>query len=125
MTAIQEGVSTKASQGTNMPRKVHLRSQGAYPPAGVAPIVDQHVGLIFTGSILVDGNRYMNCTFERCVITYSGGVPPSFSGCQFKDSRLSFAGAAANTLAFLIAMDSPDSGLQRVVRETFRGFTGH
>ena len=87
--------------------------------------MNDHVGLTFTGSISVDGNRYTNCIFERCVITYGGGVPPSFSGCHFKASRLSFAGAAANTLAFLIAMDSPNSGLQRVVRETLRGFSGH
>jgi hypothetical protein len=84
-----------------------------------------HVGQTFTGSVSVDGNRYINCTFEECVIAYGGGVPPSFSGCHFRNSKLSFVGAAANTLGFLIAMDSPKSGLQRMVRDTFRGFSSH
>jgi hypothetical protein len=79
----------------------------------------------FTGSISVDGNRYTRCTFERCEIAYGGGVPPSFSGCKFTETRVCFVGAAANTLAFLMAMDSPHSGLQGVVRETFRGFSRH
>ena len=83
------------------------------------------VGQTFTGSISVDGNRYVDCTFKGCVMVYGGGVPPSFSGCHFRDSRLSFVGAAANTLAFLKALDSPSSGLQRIVRETFRGFSAH
>jgi hypothetical protein len=81
-------------------------------------------GETFCGAILVDGNRYQDCTFERCVLTYGGGVPPSFSNCRFNNSTLTFVGAAANTLAFLKAMDAPRSGLQRVVRETFRGFSG-
>src|SRR5262249_62380829 len=107
MECVRQGVTRKCERA----QRVHIRSRSAYLPAAVAPIVD-HVGSTFTGSITVDGNRYLNCTFERCVITYSGGVPPSFSGCSFKDTKLSFAGAAANTLAFLIAMDSPSSGLQ-------------
>jgi hypothetical protein len=90
------------------------------PVAGPAA---EHVGETFSGPVEVDGNRYRNCVFEGCVMIYGGGAPPSFSGCHFRNSRLSFVGAAANTLAFLKAMDSPSSGLQRVVRETFRGFT--
>jgi hypothetical protein len=106
-----------------VPSRDHLRPPGAQSVAG-RPIVE-HVGLTFTGPISVDGNRYINCIFERCVVTYGGGVPPSFSGCSFHDSKLSFVGAAANTLLFLKAMAAPNSGLQRVIHETFPGFSGH
>ena len=51
------------------------------------PLIGNYVGQTFTGSISVDGNRYINCTFEECVIVYGGGAPPSFSGCHFKNSR--------------------------------------
>lgn len=97
------------------------------PPAGTTPQSvtqsHEHQGESFTGSISVDGNRYRNCVFDACVMIYGGGMPPSFSDCRFRNCRLSFVGAAGNTLMFLKAMDSPGSGLQRVVRETFRGFT--
>ncbi len=94
----------------------------ALPPKVVPPI--EHDGENFSGPISVDGNQYRNCIFDRCVLTYGGGVPPSFADCRFRGSTLAFVGAAANTLAFLKAMDSPKSGFQRIVRETFRGFTG-
>src|SRR5213080_4603038 len=115
---------TSSSPGSNLPNKHHLRSRGTAPatalPQEVAPATE-HVGETFNGSISVDGNRYRNCIFERCIIAYGGGVPPSFSDCHFRNSTLSFVGAAASTLTFLKAMDSPSSGLQQVVRETFRG----
>lgn len=107
-----------------MTGKHHIRSRvsPAGAPQTVSPVIE-YEGETFSGSISVDGNRYRNCVFDGCVITYGGGVPPSFADCRFRNSRLSFVGAAGNTLLFLKAMDSPSSGLQRVVRETFRGFT--
>src|SRR5262249_34491240 len=107
-----------------MPRRDHFHTPGRHPRAHAAPTPD-HVGKTFTGSGSVDGNRYVHCTFKGGVMVYGGGVPPSFSGCHFTDSKLSFVGAAASTLAFLKAMDSPSSGLQRIVRETFGGFSAH
>lgn len=92
------------------------------PPKAIPPT--EHEGENLSGSISLDGNHYRNCHFDHCVLTYGGGVPPSFTDCRFRDSTLAFVGAAANTLAFLKAMDSPKSGFQRIVRETFRGFTG-
>jgi hypothetical protein len=36
-----------------------------------------------------------------------------------------FEGTAGNTIAFLKAMTAPSSGLQRVVRDTFRALSAH
>jgi hypothetical protein len=70
--------------------------------------------------VALDGNTYTDCFFTNCNLTYSGGALPSISGCHFEHCRFELVGAAANTLALLKAMTSPTSGMQTLVRETFR-----
>jgi hypothetical protein len=38
---------------------------------------------------------------------------------------MKFEGTAGNTIAFLKAMAAPSSGLQRVIRDTFRALSAH
>ena len=54
--------------------------------------------------IELDANQYVNCTFKRCRIVYSGAGPFSLDGCTFDDVRWQFSGRAANTLAFMQGM---------------------
>ena len=77
------------------------------------------------GRVALDGNSFKGCTFDGCELVYSGGIPPALSGCSFSNFNMRFEGAAANTIAFLKAMAAPSSGLQRVIRDTFRALSAH
>ena len=78
----------------------------------------------FTGEVELDGNEFYNCTFSGgATLIYRGDTPPRLNGCKFKSFKFEFQGTAANTVGFLKAMASPNSGLQSVVRDTFPGLT--
>ena len=79
----------------------------------------------FTDEVELDGNEFDNCTFSGASLIYRGGTPPRLSGCSFTDFKFEFQGAAANTVAFLQAMATANSGLQSVVRDTFPDLTVH
>lgn len=72
-------------------------------------------------TVTVDGKHFIECTFTRCVVAYSGGPLPRFERCRFEAVTFKAVDAAANTLAFLKAMAAPNSGLQQVIRDTFKG----
>lgn len=76
-------------------------------------------GKEFTGRVVVDGHAYAACTFEDVVLVYTGGDPPSFAGCIFRNWRFAFEGQAGNTVNFLKSLAPKNSGLSDVIRETF------
>ena len=55
-------------------------------------------------TVKVDGRVFKNCDFTNAVLAYYGGDVPTFENCQFGDTKLSFGGAASNTLQFLTGM---------------------
>jgi hypothetical protein len=77
------------------------------------------------GRVALDGNSFKGCTFDSCELVFSGGIPPALSGCSFRNTSMRFEGTAGNTIAFLKAMATPSSGLQRVIRDTFRALSAH
>lgn len=81
-------------------------------------------GREFEGRVPVDGHQFVACTFEKVALVYSGGPPPSFRGCIFRDWRFTFEGPAANTVNFLRAMAPKTSGLSDVIRQTFPDLAG-
>ncbi len=84
-----------------------------------------HEGKIFADAVKLDGNEFIDCTFENCTLVYSGGLPPLITRCDFKSFTFEFRGHAANTVAFLQAMASPKSGFQSVIRKTFPALHAH
>lgn len=78
-----------------------------------------HKAKEFTGRVEVDGNAYVACVFEDVVLVYSGGTPPSFAGCVFRNWKFAFEGPAGNTVNFLKSLAPKQSGLSDVIRETF------
>jgi hypothetical protein len=50
---------------------------------------------------VVDGNKYLNCRFERCEIVYCGGEIPHMIGCTFDACAWHFEDAAGRTLQFM------------------------
>jgi hypothetical protein len=51
--------------------------------------------------MVVDGDTFEECTFERCTLIYSAMLPTQIAQCHFKDTKWEFAGPARNTLNFL------------------------
>ena len=79
----------------------------------------KHENKTLSGTVNLDGEEFVNCTFDRATLVYVGGEPPTLKDCNFAAFTFEFQGSAARTVLFLQAMASPNSGLQRVIRETF------
>jgi hypothetical protein len=52
----------------------------------------------------LDGNEYIECTFQGCTLVYSGGILPILHGCSMNDCSWKFDGAAERTVAFMSAL---------------------
>jgi hypothetical protein len=50
---------------------------------------------------VIDGNRYVECRFEKCKMIYRGGPIPQISGCHFENCTWHFEDAAERTLLFM------------------------
>jgi hypothetical protein len=51
--------------------------------------------------LVVDNQRFENCTFNECVLEFDALGPCQFVGCDFNDSPFTLGGAAAQTLKFI------------------------
>ena len=85
----------------------------------------EYINQRLRGTILLDGNTFRGCDFSDCEVIYSGGQPPVMTQNQFQNAKFSFQGPAANTVRFLMAMARPTSGLQKLIRNTFRVLSLH
>lgn len=54
--------------------------------------------------IVVDGNRYVTCTFVDCALIYNGGELPVFDRCDLQGMSLQLGGAALSTMRYLSAL---------------------
>ena len=54
--------------------------------------------------IQLDGNQYINCTFQDCTLQYGGFGDVKLEGCQFNKCSWSFTDAAARTVQFMSAL---------------------
>jgi hypothetical protein len=71
---------------------------------------------------VVDGREFHHCTFNRCQLTYNGGVPPTFVGCSFADCTWLFDGPAGRTVEFLRAMyHGMGDGGRDLIEQTLNG----
>ncbi len=85
----------------------------------------KHEDRTFTDIVELDGEDFSGCTFDNCLLIYRGGAPPAINGCSFNSFTFEFRDHAANTVAFLRAMANPNSGLQKIIRDTFPGLSAH
>jgi len=75
----------------------------------------------YTGGeqVEVDGHRFVDCTFEKASLRYSGGEHPSFENCTFEDVGWYFTGAALRTIQLLQAQNASDGGAA-MIAEIFK-----
>lgn len=82
--------------------------------------MSRYINTTFSSSrVVLDGNEFVGCIFDKAELVYSGGKPPRISGCQFNEFKMAFDGPAANTVQFMKAMGAPVSGMRKVVADTF------
>ncbi len=55
-------------------------------------------------TIAIDGNQYINCTFIKCRIIFTGFEEGVFDECKFISCDWGFSGPAVNTLNYLAAI---------------------
>ena len=51
--------------------------------------------------VILDGARFVRCTFDGSILVYFGGQLPEMEECWFNDVQFSFEGPARNTLELL------------------------
>ena len=69
--------------------------------------------------VLLDGNEYRDCIFNKCRLVFRGEKPPVLSGNRLNDSRFVFLGPAELTLNFLKELARPTSGISEIVKQSF------
>lgn len=70
--------------------------------------------------VRMDGNSFINCQFENCVMEYGGGPPPSMVGCGFNGVQWAFTEAASNTIIFMGAIyHGMGDGGKKLIEQTF------
>lgn len=47
--------------------------------------------------IILDYQKFVECTFEECTIVYNGHGPTAADECKYKDCEFDFRGAASST----------------------------
>lgn len=83
----------------------------------------QHEKVTFIDQqVLLDGNGYDGCKFERCELLFSGGTPPTLANSSFIDCSWTFDGPAERTLRLLAAMYG--GGFQELIERTFDNIRG-
>jgi hypothetical protein len=71
-------------------------------------------------TIDLDFNKFRECSFVDCKITYRGFGTFELSNCQFDRVSWNFADAAAHTLSFLKSMyHGSGEGGKKLVEDTF------
>jgi hypothetical protein len=68
-------------------------------------------------TIYIDGSTYMGCTFQRCIMVFSGVLPVHIVGNKFIQCKWEFAGPAANTVGFLTSLYA--GGARDLVEQIF------
>lgn len=58
----------------------------------------------FTGTVELDGNQFVDCTFHDCKLVFYAYEPVMFDRCVFTECDWVFEGAADNMLSFLTAL---------------------
>lgn len=68
--------------------------------------------------IFLDGNKYAECTFTRCSLTYGAHGTVVLVGCNFNDCSWQFTDAAARTVNFMQGLYHSSPGGKALIEKT-------
>jgi hypothetical protein len=72
--------------------------------------------------IEIDDTQFTNCTFDECLLIYSGTGGTALNGCHLNNTGFAFEGSAAKTIELLTAMHR--GGFRELVEATIAGIRG-
>ncbi|GHF39690.1 hypothetical protein HNQ07_001709 [Deinococcus metalli] len=72
--------------------------------------------------IELDDKQFRNCTFDDCLLIYSGTGGTALNGCHLNNTGFAFEGSAAKTIELLTAMHR--GGFRELVEATIAGIRG-
>lgn len=72
--------------------------------------------------IEIDDTQFTGCTFNGCVLVYSGTGGTAMNGCHLNETGFEFEGGAAKTIELLTAMHR--GGFRELVEATIAGIRG-
>lgn len=77
-------------------------------------------------TVELDGDDFVDCTFEDCDLVYRGGdVPRRVEGNTFRNCRWRFEDAAGRTVEFMAALyRGLDELGEEIVERTFQSIRG-
>ncbi len=64
----------------------------------------RHGETITKTSLIVDGQRFVRCTFVDCQLIYEATIAADFDDCTFHDCTWTFDGAAERTITYLATL---------------------
>jgi hypothetical protein len=70
-------------------------------------------------AVNLDGNEFVNCTFNDCTLVYRGGPLPRFAGNSIERCVWNFSDAAELTLRFIAGLYQAGEGGKDVVEKIF------
>ena len=70
-------------------------------------------------SVSLDGNRYTDCVFNMCHMTFSAAAPVSLVRCQINGCTWGLTGSAALTVDFIKALHGQGWHGQRLIEDIF------
>ncbi|MBA7716559.1 hypothetical protein ES703_125633 [subsurface metagenome] len=85
-------------------------------PKGLKTIKGESFGV---QRIVVDGKRFVNCTFRKTELVFRGETSGGFEGCSLEYIGLTFDGPAANTAKLLAGLYTV-AALRPLVENTFK-----
>ena len=68
--------------------------------------------------VQLDGSTFRGCTFEACILLFSGLMPVSLDNNSFNDCRWEFTGSAALAVGFMTALYA--GGGRDIIERTFQ-----
>ncbi len=86
-------------------------------PKGMRTIEGETFGI---QRVIVDGKRFVNCTFNKTELVFRGEVGGGFEGCKLVVPQLTFDGPAARTVRILRTLYTVPQ-LQPLIENTFAG----
>lgn len=69
--------------------------------------------------VLLDGNEFTGCTFDKCRITFLGIAGHSLSDMKITNCSWHFSGPAANTVNFMTALYAQGGESKTLIERTF------
>lgn len=73
-------------------------------------------------TVYLDGSSFYDCTFEKCIVVFSGVLPAVLHNPRFVDCQWQAAGPAETTINFLTALYR--AGAKDLIEATFERIRG-